>query len=418
MKRVLLTTVAVGLTAASPGLAATVTNWNVSNVDVGDTPADGVTGESVVYDQVLPAGGSVPNTATTNGKVVFTPPEAISPGITVSNVAYPDSGTGTPPRVLDGCIKTSSAAACDGPFQSGKRIKQVVTDTGPMDLVFDIDPTSTTTSTYQVFGRLINDTGQALEGFELELGYGIGDDFVAASPSGNLTFSTTFTAQPSGSGSSNTQFPFGLFGEADTNPNFLLDGFFSDERTGLNVAQTETTISSTDFFGEYASIFGPWMTQDEATLPVGLFLDFDDNEDTDDLLMAWEIAPGEWELRRDAGLTCDVSDPLNCTEGATRDTFATGALDEIVALLGVDADLLGTGAIEDLANLNVNYGIALGDLSAELGTGFFASNQPSFTLRTTVSPTNSLAAVPLPASAPLILPGLGMLGFLRRSRVS
>ena len=413
MKKVLLATVALGLGAAPPATAATIVSWNQDNVDVGDTPADGETGASVVYDQVLPGDGTVPATASTNGSVVFTPPEAVSPGITVSNVPYPDSGTGNPPSILDGCIKTSSAAACDGPFQSGKRIKQVVTDTGPMDLVFDIDTSSTELSTYQVFGRLINDTGQALEGFELSLGYGIGDDFIAAPTDGNLTFSTTFTAQPSGSGSSNTQYPFGLFGDATTNPNFLLDGFFSDERTGFNVVQTATTISSTELYGDYGLIFGSWMTQDEATLPNGLFWDFDDNDDTDDLLMAWETSPGLWELRRDAGQTCDPLDPLNCTEGATRDVFATGSFDEIVAILGVDTDFLGTGAIEDLANLNVNYAIALGDLSGS----FFSDNPASFTLRTTVFPAGSMAPVPLPAGAPILLVGLGMIGFLRRSNV-
>jgi len=416
MRKILLASVAIGSAMASPVMAATIVQWNESNVVVGETPADGITGASVVYDRVLPQNGTVPATATTNGKVVFTPPEAVSPGIMISNVPYADSGTGNPPSILDGCIKTSSDAACDGPFQSGKRIKQVMTDTGPMDLVFDIDPTSTVLSTYQVFGRLINSTEQALSGFELTLGYGIGDDFVAASEDGNLTFSTTFTAQPSGSGSSNTQFPFGLFGEADTNPNFLLDGFFSEERTGFNVTQTATTLASTDMYGGYEAIFGPWLSNDEATLPVGLFWDFDDDDTSDDLLMAWEIAPDLWELRRDAGETCDALDPLNCTAGVTRDSFTTGTFDEIVALLGVNIDFLGTGAIEDLGNLNVNYAIALGDLSAEVGTSLFKSGEPSFTLRTTVFPAEAIAPVPLPAGAPLLLAGLAILGALRRSR--
>lgn len=47
----------------------------------GETPDDYETGESVVHDRVLNGGGSMPNGAITFGKIVFSPPEAVSPGI-------------------------------------------------------------------------------------------------------------------------------------------------------------------------------------------------------------------------------------------------------------------------------------------------------------------------------------------------
>ena len=283
MTRLLVSASILGLSMALPATAATITDWNTDNVQVGATPPDGITGESVVYDQSVPPIG----TASTSGKIVFTPPEAGSPGIKVVNSAYPDTGKSST-LTLDGCIMASSTATCDSPFQSGKRIKQVVTGFDPVDLVFDIDDTSTTESVYQVFGRLINQTSKSLAGFSLELGFGVGNDFVQATAADGISFSTLFTAQPSGSGPVSTQFPFGLFGDADTNPNFLLDGFFADERTGFDTTVTTAKIESSAIYGPYSSIFGDWMSA--GLEPQGLFWDFDQDPDTDALLMAKHIA--------------------------------------------------------------------------------------------------------------------------------
>ena len=439
MRKIFLTTAIVGFSTALPASSAsilgsteypTVVGWNTSNVAVGETPDDYETGESFVYDRALNGDGSVPAEANTYGKILFSPPEAVSPGIGVSNVPYPDSGTGNPATELQGCIKTSSSAACNGPFQSGKRIKQVITSTdGPMDLVFDLDPDNLdNSSTYQVFGRLINGTNQSFDGFEISLGYGIGGDF-KLSTDDNLGFSTSFTAQPSGSGSSNTQFPFGLFGDASSNPNFLLDGFFDDERTGVNVTQTANTITTgliADYYGNYKNDFGPWLAQEDA--PEGLFWDSDNNENTDNLLMAWEISPGRWELRRQVGETCETNSEGNetCTDGITLDeaNYVRGTLEDIESELQEAYDaldpsvdngeiVLSDGKVEDFGNLNLNYAIALGDLSG----GFlnFDKAPTSFTLRTTVF-SSPVSPVPLPAGAPLLLAGLAMIGFLKKRR--
>jgi hypothetical protein len=405
--RMVLLCTATALTPMA-GHAATILDWNTANVAVDLNATPGVTGTSEVYDRALNPDGSVPAGAQTSGTITFAPPEAGSPGIKVQSQTYGDTGASATLE-LSGCLMTSNpAAVCTSPFQSGKRIKQNITGFAPVDLVFDIDSANTGKEAYQVFGRLINDSGLALEGVKVELGFGVGADFVAATTD-QLVFSTEFTAQPNNSGlSSTSQMPFGLFGDASDNDNFLLDGFFASARTGFELDQTDHTIETAGYYGDYESIFGDWNTK--SNVAQGLFWDFDNNADTDNLLMAWQIGPDEWELRRIVGETCDPLAPLNCTFGQTLDPllYQYGTFDEIVDALSDPndpwLDVFGDGAIEDLANLNLNYALELGDL-----TGY-----DSFTIRTTATP----AAIPLPAGAPLLLGALGLLGFVRKRKTA
>lgn len=388
--------IGVGIVSALPMMAgaATITGWNTDNVAVAPTPADGETGFSAVYD-----GDPSDPTSVTNGGIAFVPPEAISPGIFVTQEEYTQGGPDG--ATLDGCIMTSNpGTTCTGEFQSGKRFKEVVTDTGPVDLVFDVDDTTDVTI-YQVFSKLINNTGGDLTGFTIELGYGVGDEFIAATGSDGLSFSTEFRAPPAGSGSSSSQNPFGLFGDAASNEHFLIDGFFDGARTGFEIDQGLTTLTSTDVYGAYADMFGDWMTKSD--VPEGLFWDFDNDDSTDALLMAWEYEPGLWELRREAVEICDILDPSFCSPASTLGTYIDGLdLSGLYAALGIDPEFLDFGEIEDLANLNLNYAVQVGDL-------FGAS---SFTIRTTVMP----APVPLPAGAPLLIGGLAALAMARRRK--
>lgn len=378
----LLAGTAVIILVPGAASAATISSWNTDNVVEGPTVADGDTGFSVIYDR----DPSDPD-AVSNGRIAYTAPEANTPGLKADPVPFSASG-----QQLSGCIRASSTTTCDGDFQSGKRFKEQLTGTGAVDLVFNIDPQGEQpddTVGYQVFHRLVNLTGQAIESFTIELGFGVGDDFVASAAGDGLSFSNTFTSGPDDLNAF-SQFPFGLFGDASTNPNFDLDGFFAPERSGFQLAFSDDVISSGALTGPYASLFGPWMSQDVA--PQGLFWDNDGDDSTDALLMAWLNDDGMWEVRRDVDPN-DAAKAISITE----QLFAS--LDDAKAFLGLlDFE---EGVIEDLANLNLNYAILLGDV-----------NFDAFTLRVVTTP----APIPLPATAPLLLGGLGLIGLIRRRR--
>lgn len=437
------------LLVPSIGSAATITGWITSQPASADTPAttgnvvegpeaaNGETGASVVYDQNF-EGGVVPAGANTYGQVVYAAPEANTPGVEVLTGQY----TGAKTQVFSGCIKTSSAGVpCEGEFQSGKRVKQQVTDIGPIDLVFGVEATpdepddnvTNDVSLYQVFHRLINVTGQDLTGFTLQLGTGVGDDFDVSTDGDGLRFADTnlFT---SGNGkfapgdplafgpddlTSFSQFPYGLYGGVPLNPNPLeLKGFFdtgedgSTGRAGFDVVQTEDEIKSTSPYGSYTPLFGDWLSQGD--VPEALFWAYE--EGVDPLLMAWANDDGMWEIRRDIadgvidedGMWGDLGpgSVLSLLEGDW-ETFGLGDIAGVAGFLGLaEGDLL-QGPIEDLANLNLTFGI-------ELANSFIDFGNTSFTLR--AIPTAAVSAVPLPAGAPLLIAGLAALGYAGRRR--
>jgi hypothetical protein len=372
--------------------AATIDAWNLSNVEPGPAVTGTDTGASVVYDRALPD-----TLATTNGQIVYTAPEADTPGMKVSNVPFTQSGD-----AYTGCILATSGTTCDGPFQSGKRFKMQATEPGAVDLVFDVTETQTD-SVYRVFQRLINVTGEALGGFKIELGTGIGDDFTASTDNDGLSFSSTVSMGPDGA-SSFSQFPFGLFGSlTQPNPNPLqLPGFFdTTSRAGFNVVQSLDSIVSTGFYGSYGQLFGNWLSQDD--VPDGLLWDYAFGT-ADPLVMAWDNG-SQWEVRR------GIDDSLDGVLGSisAEDVYALAEAQwktyDYGDIAGVETFLAGiplfADAIEDLANLNLNFAINLGsDFSGR-----------TFTLRTT-----SIAPIPLPAGLPLLLTGLAALLGLRYRR--
>ncbi|MFC7049626.1 choice-of-anchor F family protein [Emcibacter nanhaiensis] len=380
MKAKFLVIAATALTTLSgaSAFAGTITDWNTDNVDVPAGPyIDDVTYYSTIYDQDVTGGTAG---ATTNGRIAFTPPEASGPGITViNNEPYPGEGNAIPD-----CIIASGGAACQDPFQSGKRYKLQITDTGAIDLVFNVSEDAEVNS-YRVFQKIINATGGRLEGFDIQLGFNIGDEFVQSTAGDGLGFDLAEGSQ--------ANFPFGLFGDADTNQHHDLDGFFdNDARAGFLTSLTEDELSSTGLFGVYEEMFGDWLAL--SMVPEGYFWDHDGDPETDAILMAWLNADGEWEMRRaEDGSEAVPTAPTIVTE---QDLIDAG---------------YELGVIEDLANVNTDFYISVGDISSWLTydvSPLAQIGEASFTLRLVAR------EVPAPAALGLMGLGLGLFGWRRR----
>jgi len=405
--------------------AATITGWNTNNVEVGPEDiddTDDVGGASIVYDRDV-TGATGTEGAETNGQITYIAPESNAPGLKVVEETYGG--------VFEGCIMAFSDATCTSPFQSGKRIKQQVTSPGTIDLVFNVEADEDGESIYQVFHRLINVTEGMLGGFEVSLGVGVGSDFTESGTNDGLRFATTTDGVEFGPDNvaAFSQFPFGLFGGEPLNPNPLkLPGFFdTEERAGFDVSLGEDVIKSTGMSGSYDDLFGSWLSQED--VPSGLLYDYLDGADP--LVMAWAGETG-WEFLRctetgatddpclaPAGQMPDIGvGPLDSLIFAYDDEDENGISEEMFAYMAANlraADgtqlVFGEGkdlfvdAIEDLANLNLTFAIALDDM--------FASKNSSFTLRVTTYDVNP---IPLPAAAPLLIAGLGALGFAARRR--
>jgi hypothetical protein len=415
------------LGASASTIDSTVLSWNgdnlVQDVALGPSVEDG-------FATVVHQGD--PTSSETNGRVFYDNEESFAPGLVAINDGY-SSGPASDPREFDGCLRASAADTCATGFRTGNRFKLQLTDTGSIDLVFDvgIDANAVGTlpdgslqpnpdgSLYQVFGRAVNLTTQVLDEFTIELGYGVGEDFTNSISGDGLSFAQDLSLGPNGA-TAFTQFPFGLFGEESTTNRHDLDGFFDDERTGFALDIGEDTLASDGFFGGaengYEARFDGWLSREMA--PAGLLWDDDGDEATDALVMAWQNEDGQWETLRSIGLDgdgnltatsfWDLVDPGAPQAFGTAD-LAIGFFDSLArSLLGDDSLMLALETednIEDLANLNLNFGIQLTE----------AFNASSFTLRFASSAVE-VAPVPLPASALLLLAGLGAMGVAGRSR--
>jgi len=291
-------------------------------------------------------------------------------------------------------------AICSSGFQTHKRYKLAMLpstvvggNSDSVDLVFNV--VAGATSDYQVFQKINNWTNGRLEGFTIQVGFGIGSQFTAAGPNNPDLYLTV----PSEIWAANqlANFSEGLFGPFDDNTGTLgffdpkqRAGFFIDEYVaapGTSVP-TDTLHSAGTLGSDYAQVppgtgptsqFGPWLPNN--MLPQGIFFDDDGNPETDALLVAWYgYNPETRSLGWMSGSQgADGKTPANAFE-AISDT----AIVEMGKNLSYTMDV-----IDDLVNVGLNYIVTVGDVSA-----FPEFSGATFTIR--ITPTKDTSVLPAP----------------------
>jgi hypothetical protein len=363
----------VSLFICSSVWADSITFWDPDNVTTDPGPYTiGETYQSTVFTDETKT--------TSNGAVIWVEGDVMAPGMSVVN---DDDVNGS------NCVMTAgvnpvdlSVKQCSDPFQTSKRVKVKATKTGTeLDLVFATDISGGLLEPYRIFEKYLNDTDFTISDFKIELGFGTGNNFVAAPADLGLDFSDSdgniwvgeVVTGDTVALNLDALFPFGLFGDADTDPNHDMDGYFdANERARFNLRATRGVIISEGISPNYANSFGDFLAKSQS-LP-GYFYDHDDDNDTDAYLMAHFIEGIGWITLRPDQWWLDLSLPIP-------DTDINGSLTEATILnWEANPDDYNIAAIEDLANLNINYHIAIGDTS--LWPSYDAMNETAeFTLR-------------------------------------
>lgn len=281
---------------------------------------------------------------------------------------------------------------CSSPFQSHKRYKLAMLPatvdgegSESVDLVFNVE-NETGSRKYQVFQKINNWTGKRLQGFTIQVGFGIGASFQSVEQTGVVLDDLNISV-PADIWSANqlANFSAGLFGPLDKHTGSI--GFFDPEqRAGFAIDEYETqpltdTLHATQTLGsDYAEVpagaaienqFGPWLPN--SMLPYGIFFDDDGNPETDAELLAWY------------GYNPTIDD-FGWMGGSQNSDgpFASISVEDI-EVMGEDLSYT-MGEIDDLVNVGLNYVVTVGDV-----TTFPAD---TFTIR--ITPTADTSATEAP----------------------
>jgi hypothetical protein len=318
------------LSVLSVAQATTIDRWNPDNV-VTDLPphVGGVTYDSKLFTDTT--------RTETDGAVIWKEGSVVTPGAQVLTDSPEGSGrnciitTGT-----NRADPTSPPKTCTDEFQSAKRVKLEAREPGegaiipdpegmiqildgqPLDMVFDVSTADDLARTYRVFKKYINATGQRMDAFVVELGFGTGDAFVPSTDGDGLKFTQRqqgqnpnpndfdpipFYSTPPGNSDLGSLMSAGLFGLAEANQNRNIDGYFWVPDTELNGCVTDPSGTGRSYWdlvvrsedvietvgtvqGLHYCLFGNMLPQ--GGLPLGYFWDGDGDPVTDaDTVADW-----------------------------------------------------------------------------------------------------------------------------------
>ncbi len=336
--------------------AGVINQWNQDNIITESEPYIAEeTYSSYIYDDLF--------LLQTNGAVIWVESDVMAPGMSVVN---DDDVNGSNCLMTEGVNPDDlTVKQCSDPFQFSKRFKLSSTSTGTaVDLLFDVSESAGSIEPYRLLEKLFNSTDFQISNISIELGFGLGDDFIPAQADIGLDFSdrdgVIWIAETStGDTSSNNLdalFPFGLFGDASTDPNQDIDGYFdSTERARFNLTANRGKIITNDISANYHDVFGDFLAKSQSIN--GYFWDNDDDDSTDPILIAHQTESGWFTLRPDQWWI-DFILPIPETN------LLDGTLtDETLTEWDANPNDYGVDLIEDLANLNLNYHIAIGNIT-------------------------------------------------------
>ena len=258
---------------------------------------------------------------------------------------------------------------CNDDPMTSKRAKVYTDDlNGAIDLVFDVACEGVTDNAYRFFLKYENLSQERIKNFTLQLGTGIGNDFVKSTDSDGLSFAdragdTLVSNETYRDSDLAAFFAFGLFGNASTNQNQETDGYYDPVNRAIFTMSVndEDELKADPISDNIASLYNNTMQSwiPKVIAPFGYLYDLDRDPTTEAKTVADFDGSGQgWQNYR----LC--SDPI--VQNLTGSNFLesnecrNSTSDPPVAVSNVtiqkweNSDLFELGQLEDFGNVNVN----------------------------------------------------------------